>query len=501
MDTSVPALGTSEYTNYLVNKGKTLGLNLEQFRQPSSNNTAPIADASKIGTQINIPTQTQTPTVAPELNRVGTSPIPRTGLEQARESLLQSVPEEKRAQIQSMLDVSTNLQTEKGAELEGEFEQLSKERLDLAQRRADRQREGLKLADDTGLATLEAELESVRGEADVLAARRNSAIQEMSRRGGMSPEGKQQSLNAIEKDFNLQQANLAIRELASVGKINAATKLIERKLDIKYGDIEAETELVKAQIEAILPLLSREDAKVAETRLLLNEEVKNTIADARAKDKELEETKLQIYLNAVQQGATPAVLSNIMSTDNLSDLLRVGGDYTQTTAEKLKEQEIKASISNIYSQINERKVKAINDTKAKAQLDRSLIKADTILSNVNKALKNVGASSTGFGSILKSVPGTSAYNLDKTVTTIKANIGFEELQAMRAASPTGGALGQVAVQELEALQSVIGSLDIGQTPAQLTENLGAVKTHYTNWLNAVGYEVAPDGTIIEVTAE
>jgi hypothetical protein len=83
------------------------------------------------------------------------------------------------------------------------------------------------------------------------------------------------------------------------------------------------------------------------------------------------------------------------------------------------------------------------------------------------------------------VPGTKAYDLDKTVDTIKANLGFSELQAMREASPTGGALGQVAIQELAMLQSTIASLDKGQSPENLKRGLEQVRKHFANWKKAV----------------
>lgn len=54
---------------------------------------------------------------------------------------------------------------------------------------------------------------------------------------------------------------------------------------------------------------------------------------------------------------------------------------------------------------------------------------------------------------------------------------------MRRESPTGGALGQVAVMELQMLQSVLSSLDAGQDSDMLTKNLKKVKTHYQNFLD------------------
>jgi len=75
--------------------------------------------------------------------------------------------------------------------------------------------------------------------------------------------------------------------------------------------------------------------------------------------------------------------------------------------------------------------------------------------------------------------------LSKRLTTIKANLGFDRLQQMRDASPTGGALGQVAVQELIALQSTIASLDQDQSPTQLKEALDKIEFHYSNWRDTV----------------
>ena len=95
------------------------------------------------------------------------------------------------------------------------------------------------------------------------------------------------------------------------------------------------------------------------------------------------------------------------------------------------------------------------------------------------------ATSGPIGAATKGIPGTPAYALAKAASTVKANIGFDRLQQMRDASPTGGALGQVAVQELEGLQASIASLDQGLPPGELEANLKTVRRHYQNWLNAV----------------
>jgi hypothetical protein len=111
-----------------------------------------------------------------------------------------------------------------------------------------------------------------------------------------------------------------------------------------------------------------------------------------------------------------------------------------------------------------------------------LARADLVLGKVAEARQQVGKFTAGLGgSVLGRIPGTPAVDLRKTVDTIKANIGFQELQAMREASPTGGALGQVAVQELNMLQAVVSSLDSEQSPQQLHKNLGEIEKHYKKW--------------------
>lgn len=113
-------------------------------------------------------------------------------------------------------------------------------------------------------------------------------------------------------------------------------------------------------------------------------------------------------------------------------------------------------------------------------------RADFVLGKVKEAIGQAGFTTTGtIGAIARNIPGTGGFNLNKTVDAIKANIGFAELQAMREASPTGGALGQVAVQELSMLQSVLGSLDTAQSQDQLLKSLYAIEKHYNGWKSAV----------------
>lgn len=125
-------------------------------------------------------------------------------------------------------------------------------------------------------------------------------------------------------------------------------------------------------------------------------------------------------------------------------------------------------------------------SKEDKQLGYETETANRIVDSIDNVLKQVQWYNTGgLGALTGWIAGSSAYDLKRAIDQIKANIGFKELQAMRNASPTGGALGQVAVQELNMLQSVLGSLDISQSENQLRENLNSIKNHFENWKAAV----------------
>lgn len=153
----------------------------------------------------------------------------------------------------------------------------------------------------------------------------------------------------------------------------------------------------------------------------------------------------------------------------------------------------KSSMTSVQRELAEQRLSDLKSKQADKEEKKEAAKQFAI-NHANKVVEDVTAakslvSGTTSGLVGKGssfVPGTDAYNLNQRLLTIKANLGFDRLQQMRDASPTGGALGQVAVQELQALQATVGSLELGQTRQELQKNLDKIELHYNNWLNAVG---------------
>lgn len=116
----------------------------------------------------------------------------------------------------------------------------------------------------------------------------------------------------------------------------------------------------------------------------------------------------------------------------------------------------------------------------KRQTDTALSKVEDVERAIETSLPLVGPMTAGFlGPILKNMGGTEAKALAAQMKPILANIGFEELRKMRAASPTGGALGNVTERELDMLQSTVTTLDQGLPDYMLKANLEYISEIYT----------------------
>lgn len=93
------------------------------------------------------------------------------------------------------------------------------------------------------------------------------------------------------------------------------------------------------------------------------------------------------------------------------------------------------------------------------------------------------------GEFLSPIGETPSGQIADLVKTVKANIGFDKLQAMREASPTGGALGQVSEMENRLLQATQGNLEIGQKTGQLDQNLKRIYNKYMDTIHGTPDEI------------
>lgn len=123
-----------------------------------------------------------------------------------------------------------------------------------------------------------------------------------------------------------------------------------------------------------------------------------------------------------------------------------------------------------------------------AALDSTIGELDRVVGKIDAIKPLVKESTVGIEVLRSNLPGFlggEARQLGQAIKSLQANLGFDTLQKMRAASKTGGALGQVSERELDLLINAMEALDQGGDPKVLSENLEKVQTHYNNYVREI----------------
>jgi hypothetical protein len=116
--------------------------------------------------------------------------------------------------------------------------------------------------------------------------------------------------------------------------------------------------------------------------------------------------------------------------------------------------------------------RGLNQPAAKLSLDTATSNLDALKQSVTQLTNAPGLSGiTGSESYFPNYRGGQAADAQAMLENIKSKAGFIVLQAMRDASKTGGALGQVSDYENKILQNNLASLEQSQSLPQFKENL------------------------------
>ena len=127
--------------------------------------------------------------------------------------------------------------------------------------------------------------------------------------------------------------------------------------------------------------------------------------------------------------------------------------------------------------------------------------ADGMLEDISM-IRKLAADSTlpvfGPGGLApRNVPGTNAYNANQLLESLKGRIAFESLQRMRAASPTGAALGAVSNHEQEMLKNSVAALNPNMSPEQIERSLQRIEGMYLDVIHGEGnWSRGRDGSVM-----
>jgi len=135
-----------------------------------------------------------------------------------------------------------------------------------------------------------------------------------------------------------------------------------------------------------------------------------------------------------------------------------------------------------------------SDLADEERLQNQLQNSIDVMGKIDQAIGKVGFGSTGFlGQVTGGIGGTEAHDLSGTISTIQANLAFDRLQAMREASKTGGALGQISERELLLLQSAVENLDPTQKTETVISNLQDVSDKYQRMVDKLNIALGTQG--------
>lgn len=110
--------------------------------------------------------------------------------------------------------------------------------------------------------------------------------------------------------------------------------------------------------------------------------------------------------------------------------------------------------------------------KARSSLDNALNNMGRLKSEASAIMNDPALGRvTGWQGMLPNMPGGDAANVQARLETLKSQVGFSVLQAMRDASQTGGALGQVSNIENVLLQNNLAALDQAQSVEAFKKSL------------------------------
>lgn len=125
-------------------------------------------------------------------------------------------------------------------------------------------------------------------------------------------------------------------------------------------------------------------------------------------------------------------------------------------------------------------------SQAKGRKEQQARAGGTVVQDLQRALNIVQAKPSATGrsaSVILGLPEVARAETDVQaakgfVESALSNVGLDTLQQMRENSPTGGALGQVPIQQQQRLEQVLGSLDLTQRKEVVEDNIKRVINIY-----------------------
>lgn len=312
--TQTPALGTPEYTNYLVGQGNSLGMNLNQFRVPTTNN-APISTDVLETQPLRIPPVTET-TNAMGLSGMAAGVFESDALYQEEVNELREIGVQKKKDSSGIKDTMTRilgLQAGRGeAEEDAGIPQMN---------------EDVNRANQAYLSSQRAEVNELRA---------------LEMQPGITASGKQQAQSAIQRKYAFQNADNALTLSLARQDLATAQTILDRKYELQLEPLKTALEYQKFFYED-----NKEDLTKAEDRQF---QLMVTENERQYNFKLAEYNSIgELALMAGKNGAPPSLVTQISNAPTKAEALSLASGYATDPLDRQLKQ---AQINKINAEVN-----------------------------------------------------------------------------------------------------------------------------------------------------
>lgn len=299
--------------------------------------------------------------------------------------------------------------------------------------------------------------------------------------------------DAVDAKFAEQESNLNTQRANLISNFDSFTKAQQKQAEALLLRIDGDLKAIESQkenqksIEGEVNLAASFGATSEQM-----EDIRNSATQAEAIGKRTEAGLIEaeaLKTQVVEVGGRK-LLVNTQTGETIQDLGEVEEKKQFVSATKTQPGGVFDPATGIFVPSGVGPGSVADGQLTNAQ-KRSLEQADTAITQIDVAIPLIksttprgrvllqeGGGLFGIGGLIGA--GGQVQTLEASLDTVRALIGFDALEKMRLASPTGGALGQISERELQFLQSVAGSIASNQSNTQLLINLDAIRTSFGN---------------------
>lgn len=327
----------------------------------------------------------------------------------------------------------------------------------------------MSLEEQAGIPTLSKELVDIENQLrqkDLEFRREREAIQVTP---GLTRAQMQARLADVTRNQSSQLADLEVIRQARSNSLTNAQSLIDRKVELEFGDKKAKVDALKFIYDENKDLLSKEEDKLLSETIRREERAFNL---AKSNFEQLENEKIQLVRNAQANGAGNNVMSAILNSKSLEEAYKNAGSFGMSIDDKIKQQQLskisgELSSLSVNSPVNEKVTATQNLRNIVSDLATMSGKGGAVGMSFQKLIPKFIKGGEQF------IAGTPAANFKSSFDLLKDSLAMENLGKLK---------GAMSDKDLEFLRNTGTRLSLSMSESEFNKELNALDERFRNIL-------------------